>query len=115
MTFEEYEKKIQHAVLNQDEIPVVMQEILAALKTDLTTLDSFKTKNAEQEEKIRTLQESNVKLFLGQTQQTSADKENETGDDYRDMQGLEAVDAFMKENSIEDFIVSTEKEETHNE
>ena len=111
MTFEEYEQKIQHAVLNQDEIPVIMQEILAALKTDLTSLESFKTRTTEQEQKIKDLQESNVKLFLGQTGKPSEPEEKKVTD-YEDLQGMEAVDAFMNKNQIDSFIVDTQEEKT---
>lgn len=110
MTFEEYEQKINHAVLNQDEIPVIMQEILKELKTDLTSLEAFKTKNTEQEEKIKSLQESNVKLFLGQTGGGEGKKPEESKPDYEDLTGIEAVDAFMDTNNIEDFIVKSEVE-----
>lgn len=110
MTFEEYEQKIQHAVLNQDEIPVIMQEILKELKTDLTTLESFKTKTTEQDAKIKALQESNVKLFLGQTEKPSDEKTGtNTTEDYEDMEGIEAVDAFMKSKNIGSFIVESEE------
>ena len=97
MTFEEYSDKINHAVLNQDEIPVVMQEILSELKQDLTALDSFKTKTEEQENKIKGLQESNIKLFLGQATKPEEKKEEI---DIEDMSGIGAVDAYLKNNNI---------------
>lgn len=111
MTFEEYEQKINHAVLNQDEIPVIMQEVLKELKTDLTSLESFKAKTTEQDEKIKALQESNVKLFLGQTGKPE-EKPEEKPTDYEDLQGIEAVNAFMDSNNIKDFIIPSEQEDT---
>ena len=109
MTIEEYEQKINHTVLNQDEIPVIMQEILKELKTDLTTLESLKGKITEQETQIKGLQESNVKLFLGQTGKNPT-QPPESKPDIEDLQGMEAVNAYLDQAGITDSILNDKEE-----
>lgn len=66
MTIEEYTEKLQHGVLNADEMPAVVNEVIENLKTDLTTIKTLEAQAAADAETIQTLRETNMKLFLRQ-------------------------------------------------
>lgn len=67
MTYAEYEGLITDSLANVDKAPVNLKQVLEAIKADTTTIESLTTKVAEQDTRIRDLQDTNMKLFLGQT------------------------------------------------
>ena len=101
MTIDEYTEKLTECVTNPDSAPAIIKDIISELKTDFTSMDTIKTKVAEQETKIKNLQETNMKLFIGQT---GKPEKEEVTEDYNDLTGMDAVDAFMKGNEIDSLI-----------
>lgn len=66
MTLEQYTEKLQHAVLNADEAPAIVNEVLGELKTDLTTSATLKAQTETDAKTIADLRDTNMKLFLAQ-------------------------------------------------
>lgn len=95
MTKEEYKNLIDSMVAKPDEIAVTAKTLYDEIGKDVEQVESLKTANAEQEKRIRDLQDTNMKLFLSQTGAPPAEEDG-------------------KEVSIEDFarkLVSEDKEE----
>lgn len=69
MKFEEYQKMINNIVSTPEKAPELAQNLLEAIKTDTTLIDSQNVKIGEQDAKIRDLQDTNIKMFLAQTGQ----------------------------------------------
>lgn len=74
MTYEEYEKILNDVVANPDTAPAQVQAVKDALKTDIDTLAALTASDAEKDARIKSLQETNIKLFLSQ----GGKPENET-------------------------------------
>lgn len=94
MKYSEYEALVNEALLNVDKAPLNMKKILENLKADTTLIESQAATIAEKDTKIKDLQDTNIKLFLGQTKKVEEEKEEKTGDEVE-----------------EDFIASLLKEE----
>lgn len=92
MTYEEYETKLNAIVKDPDSAPIAVQEILKELKTDSDTLASVTADNTAKDERIRSLQDTNTKLFL---QITGKDDSGSSADSWEDMNGDEALNAFI--------------------
>lgn len=91
MKFEEVKAKLTEVCKEPDSALVNITPVLEELAKDYAAMESFKELNAKQEEKIRNLQDTNMKLFLAQTGQKDDSKEEE--DD--ELVGQEATDAFV--------------------
>ena len=68
MTYEEVSKKITGLVNSPDTAQADALDLLKELEADYTTMDTLRTRATEDAERIRTLQDTNARLFLGQTQ-----------------------------------------------
>ena len=89
MNYADYEKLIQDAVKNPESAPLTLKDVLEKLKSDFETMEAQTKLVEQQDKKIRDLQDTNMKLFIGQV----GAKEMEESDD--DLEGAEAVDAFI--------------------
>ena len=70
MTYPEYEAAIKQIVANPDTIAEATVTLLENIKSDLTALDSSTAEIAARDDRIRSLQEANYKLFLRVTGDT---------------------------------------------
>lgn len=91
MTFDEVKKLLTDIVSHPDTALVELPGFLEKLKADYETRATATQKVAEQEERIKTLQDTNMRLFLMQTGQATEKPEEP------ELQGHEAVDAFVNE------------------
>ena len=80
MTYAEYENMINRIVSEPETAPVGAQALLDQLKTDLEAMDAAKAGISERDEKIRALQDTNIKLFMSQTGATEELEEEEPED-----------------------------------
>ncbi len=97
MTYEEYEKKLTALVTDPDSAPVAVQDILNEIKADTDVIASLTADISAKDEKIRGLQDTNTKLFL---QITGNESNADTPDEWEDLEGDEAIEAFI--NAHED-------------
>lgn len=75
MTYEEYETMKNE--LTTENAPIVVGSILDALKTDLAERDALKAEVEAKDKKIADLQDTNMKLFLNQTNDESGEEEDD--------------------------------------
>lgn len=68
MKLDDYKKLFQKAG-DKDKAPEALSELLKAVTEDVTTLEALTQAHADDEKKIRDLQDTNMKLFLAQTGQ----------------------------------------------
>lgn len=99
MKYEDYETRLNSVVSNPDTAPVTIQEVLAEIKTDLTSLESANTGIAERDERIKSLQDTNIKLFMSQTGEGEAEADPE---DWSELEGDEALEAFISAHEKEE-------------
>ena len=90
MTFDEFKQKITTIMAQPDTAPAEIPALLDAVKGDYEVALSTVQKLAEAEDRIRTLQDTNHRLFLAQTGQPAPESEPE-------LEGHAAVDAFVAE------------------
>ena len=64
MTFDEYKSSIMDLIKDPDTALTKVDGLFKELQGDLETKASVEAKVAEQDERIRTLQDTNMKLFL---------------------------------------------------
>lgn len=88
MKYEDYEGIAQ--TLTVENAPQVVKAMLDAVKEDLGERDALQAAQAEQEAKIKDLQDTNIKLFLSQTGKADMDEEVEKSPD-------EVLDELFKE------------------
>lgn len=98
MKYEEYEAMAQE--LTAENAPVVLQSILAGVKDDLAERDALITEREGMENKIKELQETNIKLFLSQTGETQTEEQTEE-EKIEDMSFDEYID-YLKEKKGEE-------------
>lgn len=67
MKYEEYQKIVDDIVKAPDQAPTNAQSLLEAIKSDFELIDSQAVKIQELENKVRGLQDTNIKLYLAQT------------------------------------------------
>lgn len=79
MTYEEYEAAINKMVAEPETAPIAAQSLLQAIKDDGAALDAAQAAIRDRDDKIRTLQDTNIKLFLTQTGTTSDQIEEDEG------------------------------------
>lgn len=84
MKYEELTKRIEKLLTSPDTAQADAVELLKDLKADYTTMATLRTRAEEDAERIRTLQDTNARLFLGQTSQVEDDKPELEGKDYVD-------------------------------
>ena len=90
MKYEEYEQRINSALANADTAPTEFVNILSELKTDLTAKDSLETEKADLENRVRDLQDTNMKLYLSVTGGSADDEEED-----EPAEGTAVVDELM--------------------
>lgn len=88
MKYEDYEGIAQ--TLTVENAPQVVKAMLDAVKEDLGERDALQAAQAEQEAKIKDLQDTNIKLFLSQTGKADMGEEEEKTPD-------EVLDELFKE------------------
>lgn len=96
MKYEDYEGIAQK--LTTENAPEVMKTMLDAVKEDLAERDALKTVQAEQEAKIKDLQDTNIKLFLSQTGKAEQDGDEETEEEKIAQMDLNEYLAYIKES-----------------
>lgn len=77
MKYEDYEAKLTELVKNPDSAALAVQDILSELKTDCETMASLEAGVAERDGRIRSLQDTNMQLFLRQTGGSDSHDEEE--------------------------------------
>lgn len=96
MKYEDYEGIAQK--LTAENAPEVLKTMLDAVKEDLAERDTLKTVQAEQEAKIKDLQDTNIKLFLSQTGKAEQDEDTETEEEKVAKMDLNEYLAYIKES-----------------
>lgn len=91
MKYEDLKKRIVDIISNPDTAQANAMELLADLETDYTTMDTLRTRAEEDAERIRTLQDTNARLFLGQVNKVEEEKPEITEDD-----GEQFIDNFFE-------------------
>jgi len=76
MKIDEYKSLISE-LSETENMTDVLQKILDAITEDTARLESLETTNNELNEKIRELQDTNMKLFLAQTKPSEEEEEEE--------------------------------------
>lgn len=89
MTYDEFKTKITGIMASPDTAPAELPAFLDLVKSDYETATNAAQKLAAAEDRIRTLQDTNQRLFLAQTGQPTPEPEPEP-------EGQAAVDAFVK-------------------
>ena len=77
MKIDDYKNLVTEIVTKPDEAAEKGQQILEMLQNDSDSFESLETKVKEQDEKIRSLQDTNTKLFLSRTGQKKDDDDDE--------------------------------------
>lgn len=95
MKYEEYETSFNELFSNPDTALAGAGELLETLKTDLTILEELTATVAEQEQRIKDLQETNLKLYLSQGGSVEEEPKEETS-------GVDAIEEFWEELEKED-------------
>lgn len=96
MKYEDYEGIAQK--LTAENAPEVLKTMLDAVKEDLAERDTLKTVQAEQEAKIKDLQDTNIKLFLSQTGKAEQDEDTETEEEKVEKMDLNEYLNYIKES-----------------
>ena len=96
MKYEDYEGIAQK--LTTENAPEVMKTMLDAVKEDLAERDALMSVKAEQEAKIKDLQDTNIKLFLSQTGKAAQDEDTETEEEKIDKMDLKEYLDYIKES-----------------
>lgn len=76
MKIDEYKSLISE-LSETENMAEVLQKILDAITDDTSKLENLETTNNELNEKIRELQDTNMKLFLAQTNKNNEDETEE--------------------------------------
>lgn len=91
MTYEEYEKSINGVLSNPDTALANIPTVLDEIKKDLTNLETVTTENASLQQRIKDLQETNMKLYLSMTGSEPDADEDEPAT------GLGVIDEFLSD------------------
>lgn len=89
MEYEEVKKLVSDLVANPDTAQISAVSLLEKIKGDYETLDSLRAEKDKTDERIRTLQDTNQRLFLMTTGKVEEEKE--------ELNGIEAVDNFISD------------------
>ena len=98
MQYEEYESRINEVLADPDTALANIGEVMDNLKTDLTAFDEMKNTVIEQENRIKDLQETNLKLYLMQ----GGGKSEPDEDELPEKTGVDAINQFWEELDKED-------------
>lgn len=90
MTYNEIHDKLTALIASPDTAQAELPAVLDAIKGDYETHVATAEKLAASEDRIRTLQDTNQRLFLAQVGSPTPESEPE-------LEGTAAVDAFVKE------------------
>ena len=96
MKYEDYEGIAQK--LTTENAPELMKMTLDSVKEDLAERDALMSVKAEQEAKIKDLQDTNIKLFLSQTGKAEQDEDTETEEEKIDKMDLKEYLDYIKES-----------------
>lgn len=96
MKYEDYEGIAQK--LTAENAPEVLKTMLDSVKEDLAERDALKEVQAEQEAKIKDLQDTNIKLFLSQTGKAEQDEDTETEEEKIEQMSLDEYLSYIKES-----------------
>lgn len=96
MKYEDYEGIAQK--LTAENAPEVLKTMLDSVKEDLEERDALKAVQAEQEAKIKDLQDTNIKLFLSQTGKAEQDEDTETEEEKIEQMSLDEYLSYIKES-----------------
>ena len=96
MKYEDYEGIAKK--LTTENAPEVMKMMLDSVKEDLAERDALMSVKAEQEAKIKDLQDTNIKLFLSQTGKAEQDEDTETEEEKIDKMDLKEYLDYIKES-----------------
>lgn len=91
MTYEEYEKSINGVLSNPDTALANIPTVLDEIKKDLTNLETVTTENASLQQRIKDLQETNMKLYLSMTGSEPDADEDEPAT------GVGVIDEFLSD------------------
>lgn len=94
MIYDEYVTKMNSVLSNPDTALAEMAPIYDALKADLSQIDTLTSEKTALEEKVRNLQDTNMRLFLAQTGQPAKE---EAGADLEDLTPEGVVNSFIEE------------------
>ena len=100
MTIEEIKKELSKMVLNADEAPAIAEKLLTALDELETARQASVTKTEELTQKVKDLQDVNIKLYLSQVS-----KPQDGGEDIDDAE--KSVDEL--ENEFLQMVLGGEK------
>lgn len=92
MTFDELKSRIDKAVTNPDSIQADIGAIMEDIKSDYETLNGLVEKVTAQDEKIRTLQDTNTRLYLQIAGEPDGDEVPEP-----EPEGDEAIEKFFND------------------
>lgn len=98
MTYDELEKKLTTILQQPDTALAQIAPLLKDIKADYESIISLTSKVESQDNRIRDLQDTNMKLFLSQTGQ-AVNKDDEDDDDT---EGPDAIDAFVNKLNKEE-------------
>lgn len=96
MKYEDYEGIAQK--LTAENAPEVLKTMLDSVKEDLAERDALKAVQAEQEAKIKDLQDTNIKLFLSQTGKAEQDEDTETEEEKIEQMSLDEYLSYIEES-----------------
>lgn len=99
MKYEDYEAIAQR--LTPENAPEIVKTMLDSVKEDLGERDALVNVKAEQEAKIKDLQDTNIKLFLSQTGKAEQDEDDETEEEKIDKMDLNEYLSYIKERNGE--------------
>ena len=81
---------INKSIKSPEEAPTIMKELISVVEEDYNEFESLKSNLDNSNDKIRNLQDTNMKLFLSQTTQKEEEQEE------KEMTPDEVVDDFIK-------------------
>ena len=85
-----YLELIKKSIKYPEEAPTIMKELISIVEEDYNEYESMKTHVEDSNNKIRSLQDTNMKLFLSQTSQKEEEQED------KEMTPDEVVNDFIK-------------------
>ena len=92
MKYEEYESLINDLVSNPDTMLQKVDAFKETLKTDLTSLESLTVEKGDLENRIRDLQDTNMKLYLSIGGAAAPEEEQSEEEKIADMSFEESID-----------------------
>lgn len=94
MKFDEVKTAIMDILKNPDERMAELPGVLDKIEADYKNMDTMMDRITTADDKIRSLQDTNMKLFLAQTAPAG---EESGSDDGEDLTGVDAINHFWGE------------------